>query len=75
MVYEPSGGIMQIVVDQDHRNQYIGREFIKYLVDKCSNIDKLISINVDKRDSVLLSFLEKLGFKSFTTQYEMMLNI
>jgi len=75
MVYEPSGGITQIAVEQNHRNQNIGTEFIKNLIEKVPEIEKLNIINIDKRDTALLNLFSKIGFKSFTAQYEMILEI
>lgn len=75
MVYEPSGGITQIAMHQKHRNQNLGHEFIKFLIEKSPNLEKINIINVDKRDTVLLNFLFKFGFKSFTSQYEMILKM
>ena len=54
MVYEPSGGITQIAVELNHRNQNIGTEFIKNLIEKVPEIEKLNIINIDKRDTALL---------------------
>lgn len=75
MIYEPRGGITQMAVDQNHRNQKIGTEFIKNLIEKDLKIEKINVINIDKRDTSLLSLLTNFGFKSFTTQYEMILEI
>lgn len=75
IVYEPNGGLTQIAVNKNNRNQGIGTELIKHLLEQNSNIDKLNIINVDTRDKSLLNFLNSLGFKSFTTQYEMILKI
>ena len=62
-------------MDQNHRNQNIGTEFIRNLIEKVPEIEKLNIINIDKRDTPLLSLLAKIGFKSFTTQYEMILKM
>jgi ribosomal protein S18 acetylase RimI-like enzyme len=75
LVYEPSGGITQLGVDPNHRTQNISTGFIKYMIKKESNIEKVNIINIDRRDTWLLGSLTKMGFKSFTTQYEMLVEI
>jgi len=75
MVYESTGGITQLAVHPDYRNQQIGQKLLTNMMNSCSHIDNFHIINVDKRDTILLHFLEKLGFKSFTSQFEMILNL
>ncbi|MFX1278527.1 MAG: GNAT family N-acetyltransferase [Promethearchaeota archaeon] len=75
LVYEPNGGLTQIAVSKNKRNQGIGTELIKYLIKQNSNVDKLSIINVDTRDNSLLGFIKCLGFNSFITQFEMNLKI
>jgi ribosomal protein S18 acetylase RimI-like enzyme len=75
LVYEPNGGITQIGIDPNHRNQNISTEFIKHILENEENLERMHIINIDKRDSELQRFLSRIGFKSFTTQFEMILKI
>ena len=58
MFYEPNGGLTEIAVNKNNRNQGIGTELIKYLTEKVTNAKKLHIVNVDYRDRVLLEFLK-----------------
>jgi ribosomal protein S18 acetylase RimI-like enzyme len=75
MVFEPNGGITQLAIHPKHRNRKIGRTFIKTLLEKCPNSEKFNMINIDTRCVNLISFLNKLGFNSFTTQFEMIFRL
>ncbi|MHA2128935.1 MAG: GNAT family N-acetyltransferase [Promethearchaeota archaeon] len=75
MVYEPSGGITQLAIHPKHRNQKIGLNFIKNLLEKCPNSEKFSIINIDTQDTNLTDLFTRLGFKSFATQFEMVFRI
>ncbi|MFX0023777.1 MAG: GNAT family N-acetyltransferase [Candidatus Hermodarchaeota archaeon] len=75
IVYEPHGSITQLAFHADHRTQNIGCNLVNRMLLESSNIDTFNIINVDRRDKYLIAFLNKIGFESFISQYEMILKI
>jgi ribosomal protein S18 acetylase RimI-like enzyme len=75
LVYEKNGGITQLAVHPKHRSQKIALHLLDMLMKKCPNNERFNIINIDSRDTSLLAFFQKLGFRSFTSQYEMVLEI
>ena len=75
IVYEPHGSITQLVFNADYRTQNVGYNLVNRMLLESSNIDSFNIINVDKRDKYLIAFLNKIGFESFISQYEMILEI
>lgn len=75
IVLEQHGGVTQIAVHPKHRNRYIGANLLKRVIEKFLNVEKFNIINVDTQNTKLLNFLQKFGFQTFTTQYEMILEL
>ena len=48
---------------------------MKIMMEEYPGIEKFNILNVDKRDSNLLTFLKNAGFKTFISQYEMILEL
>ncbi len=71
MVFNPnSGEITQIGANDMKRT---GKELVSYLMSQNSNIKQVYLINIDTKNSELITMLTDLNFVSFTKQYEMVL--
>ncbi|MFX1417510.1 MAG: GNAT family N-acetyltransferase [Promethearchaeota archaeon] len=75
MVFEPHGSITQLAFHADHRSQNMGYNFMNRMLKETPEVDKFNIINVDSRDKNLLALLKKIGFKTFVSQYEMILEL
>lgn len=75
LVFEQFGGITQLAIHPKYRKNKIASQLLKTLLIKCPDNERFNIINIDTRDTVLLAFLHKFGFKSFITQYEMKLEL
>ena len=75
IVFEPYGSITQLAFHSGHKIQNIGYNFMKIMMEEYPGIEKFNILNVDKRDSNLLTFLKNAGFKTFISQYEMILEL
>jgi len=75
VIYKPKGKrIMQMAVNNDHRNQGIGSQLLEEIA-KRSQREVVTIINVDNRIVSLNGLLEKCGMDCFIKQYEMVMNI
>ena len=68
--------ILTVVVARGERRKGIGSLLVRALVERLPRGAKAIQItNIDRSDSGLLAFLEKIGFKHWVDQYEMACSI
>ncbi len=64
--------ILTIVVERSERRKGIGTALVRSLVDGLREKRKSVQVtNIDRSDSGMLAFFEKLGFKHWVDQYEM----
>jgi ribosomal protein S18 acetylase RimI-like enzyme len=74
-IIEPStGDIPQLAVRWDYRDQGVGRCIMDGLVEQAES-DRILAVNIEETKKGPRGFLEHLGFKLFTEQYEMVLDI
>ncbi|MEW6411309.1 MAG: GNAT family N-acetyltransferase [Candidatus Zixiibacteriota bacterium] len=68
--------IVTLVVKPEYRRQGTATYLLKDFVDNFDrDIAQINLVNVDRSDSGMLAFLERMGFESFTSQYEMELEL
>lgn len=75
-VIEPrSGGILQIAITPNYRKKKIGTKLIQKLIELAPNSPRIHLINLDESSQISKLFFAKLGFESFSPQYEMSLTL
>jgi ribosomal protein S18 acetylase RimI-like enzyme len=68
--------IMSLVVSKEYRRQGIATALLTHFIENFDSHHAQINlVNVDRSDHGMLSFLEKMGFKLYTSQYEMELDL
>ena len=68
--------IMTLVVKSQYRRQGIATALLAHFVENFKyDYPQINVVNVDRSDSAMLWFFKKMGFKLFTSQYEMELDL
>ena len=70
-----SGGIIQFAVKKSYRRTKIGTILMQHIQKTLDGVRSFHIINIDKKCRSLLDFCVGLGFKSFTEQFEMVLDL
>ena len=70
IVQKANGDIVQLAVDPQYRRKGVATEILLDL-QKQTKKSRMSAINVDERDEAANSFLKRMGFNIFVTQYEM----
>jgi ribosomal protein S18 acetylase RimI-like enzyme len=77
LVYYPAlTWIMCLAVQRSHRRRGIGTALVRNLLESLSGAIRTVKlVNVPHSDSGMISFLERLGFELYVSQYEMALDL
>ena len=68
--------IMTLVVKPEHRRRGVAASLLSNFIENFNGeVPQINLVNVDRSDAGMLWFLKKMGFKLFTSQYEMELEL
>lgn len=70
IVEKTRGDIVQLAVKKEYRRKGVAADIL-YDLQNQINTEKMTIVNVDGRDEALNTFLGKMGWKLYVTQYEM----
>ncbi|UCD62852.1 MAG: GNAT family N-acetyltransferase [Candidatus Zixiibacteriota bacterium] len=68
--------IMSLVVKKEYRRKGIATALLSdFVANFDGDVSQINLVNVERTDTAMLAFLERMGFKLYTSQYEMALDL